>query len=183
MNEIVRKDITAVLDRLLEIMKEKSGNSAVQIKELSNHVIHNASVFQDEDSISIAILSYSIAKIIERNENVDYEKLGSFIASANIAIKSSNHDLFDKSVQKMFGFIRTVDQKLGLYIQEVIGQAQVKKGCDLCEHGVSVGRASEILGISQWELMKYLGQTTVIDRISEPSGITSRLKFARGLFR
>ena len=69
-----------------------------------------------------------------------------------------------------------------MYIHEVINQAQIKKGCKLCEHGISIARASEVLGISQWELMHYIGKTTLIDQFSEPVNVTKRLKIARSMF-
>ena len=56
MHDIIKKDILTVLNKLVEILKVKEESDIVDIRELSNHVIHNASVFQDEDSISIAIL-------------------------------------------------------------------------------------------------------------------------------
>ena len=183
MHDIIKKDIMAVLSGLIEILKIKENGDIAQIKELSNHVIHNASIFQDEDSISVAILIYSLSKIIERKQkDLDYNKVLGMLNSCISDLKNNEDDLFRKSIKNIFNFIRTMDEKLKLYIHEVINQAQIKKGCKLCEHGISVARASEVLGISQWELMRYLGQTTLIDKISEPIHISKRLNIARGLF-
>lgn len=183
MHDIIKKDILAVLGELLEILKVKEERGISQIKELSNHVIHNASVFQDEDSISVAILIYSVSKIMERGQkNLDYGKLLGMLNSCISSLKSSQDDMFRKSIKNIFGFIRSTDEKLKMYIHEVINQAQIKKGCKLCEHGISVARASEVLGISQWELMRYLGKTTLIERFSEPVNVSKRLAAARGMF-
>ena len=183
MNDIIKKDIIAVLGDLIEILKVKEDSDIVQIKELSNHVIHNASVFQDEDSVSIAILIYSLSKIIERKQGeMDYNKVLSMLNSCILNLKNNDDNGFRKSIKNMFNFIRTMDQKLRLYIHEVINQAQIKKGCKLCEHGISIARASEVLGISQWELMHYMGKTTIIDKFSEPIDVSKRLKIARSLF-
>ena len=179
----IKKDILSVLTELIQILKERKAADVLEIKSLSNRVIHNASVFQDEDSISIAILIYSLSKIIERKEReLDFNKITAIVNSAISNLKSNNDFGFRKSIKDLFNFIRSIDRGLRLYINEVINQAQVKKGCKLCEHGISVARASEVLGISRWELMHYLGKTTVIDQFSEPVGINSRMKFARGLF-
>ena len=183
MLEQIKKDILAVLSDLIEILKSRGECDIAEIKELSNHVIHNASVFQDEDSISIAILIYSLSKIIERRQkDLNYDKILSMLNFCILNLKNSQDEAFRKSIKGIFNFIRTVDEKLKLYIYEVIGQAQIKKGCKLCEHGISVARASEVLGISQWELMHYLGKTTLIDTYSEPVNVARRLKFARSLF-
>ncbi len=183
MYEIIKNDIIAVLTDLAEILKVKEEADIVQIKGLSNHVIHNASVFQDEDSISVAILIYSLSKIIERKQkDLDYGKVLTMLNSCVSNLKNNEYDAFRKSIKNVFNFIRTIDEKLKLYIHEVINQAQIKKGCKLCEHGISVARAAEVLGISQWELMHYIGKTTLIDQFSELVNVSKRLKIARSLF-
>ena len=183
MLDIIKKDILAVLSELVEIFKVKEETDIIQIKELSNHVIHNASVFQDEDSISVAVLIYSLSKIMERQQKgLDYNKVLSMLNSCILNLKNNEDEAFRKLIKNIFNFIRTIDAKLKLYIHEVINQAQIKKGCKLCEHGISVARASEVLGISQWELMHYLGKTTLIDQFSEPVNVLKRLKIARSLF-
>lgn len=183
MIEQIKRDILFVLDELLDILKVKEDKYVYQIKELSNRIIHNASVFQDEDSVSIAVLIYALSKIIERNDaQLNYARLSSMISSCVASLKNGNDERFRRSVKDIFNFIRTVDQRLRLYIYEVINQSQIKKGCKLCEHGVSVARASQVMGISRWELMHYLGKTTLVDQFSDPVNASVRLKFARGLF-
>ena len=182
MHDIVKKDIVTVLTRLSEIIKIKNDTDFLELKELSNHVIHNASVFQDEDSVSVAVLIYALSKIIERQQNFDYARIFGMVESCISSLLNNNDDGFRKSVKNIFSFIRTIDNKLKMYINEVINQAQIKKGCKLCEHGISVARAAEVLGISQWELMHYLGKTMIMDQVSEPVNVSQRLKFARGLF-
>ncbi len=183
MHDTIKKDMLAVLSELVEILKVREESDIAQIKELSNHVIHNASIFQDEDSISVAVLIYSLSKIMERREkDLDYGRILGMLNLCISNLKNNNGEGFRKSVKSIFSFIRAIDKKLKLYIHEVINQAQIKKGCKLCEHGISVARASEVLGISQWELMHYVGKTTLIDQLSEPIDVSKRLKFARSLF-
>ena len=183
MIELIKKDITNVLNGLIEVLKLKEEADISKIKELSNHVIHNASIFQDEDSISVAVLIYSLSKIIEREQrDFDYGRLLNMLGSCTANLSKNDEESFRKSVKVIFSFIRTIDEKLKLYIYEVINQAQIKKGCKLCEHGVSVARSAEVLGISQWELMRYLGKTTLMDKFSEPVNVANRLKIARSLF-
>ena len=183
MHEIIKKDILSVLSDLVKILKSREESDVVMVKALSNHTIHNASVFQDEDSVSVAILTYSLSKIIERRQKeLDYGSVIGMIGECISNLNSNEDELFRKSIKNIFNFIRTIDEKLRLYISEVITQARIKKGCKLCEHVVSIARASEVLGISQWELMHYLGKTTLIDNFSEPINVSKRLKIARSLF-
>ncbi len=183
MDELVRKDAISVLSEVIGILKVKEEKDAAEIRELSNHTIHNASVFQDEASVSIAILIYSLSKIIERmGWELDYRPALSLLESAKGFLENGKFDEYDKAIKKLFALISNVDNKLKMYIEEVINQAQIKKGGKLYEHGISVARAAEVLGISQWELMGYIGKTKLTEDIQDIVDLRSRLKFARGLF-
>jgi hypothetical protein len=47
-----------------------------------------------------------------------------------------------------------------------------------------MARASFILGVSEWELMRYIGKTSIADLpLQDPVSIRSRLEFVRGIFR
>ena len=89
---------------------------------------------------------------------MDYSKILSMLNSCISYLKNNQDDAFRKSIKNIFDFIRTMDQKLKLYIHEVINQAQIKKGCKLCEHGISIARAAEVLGIDPSTLYRKLSR-------------------------
>ena len=183
MNEIIRKDAISILSEVIEIFKRKEEKDVAEIRKLSNHTIHDASVFQDETSVSIAILIYSLSKIIERRQGqLNYDELLSLLENAKKFLEREKFEEYNNTIKRIFSFISNIDSKLKLYIEEVFNQAQIKKGCKLCEHGISVGRASEVLGISQWELMNYIGKTKLSED-TEIVDLSSRINFARGLFK
>ncbi len=186
MNPKIKEDILSILNQLAQILKVKKGENVVEVAEikgLSNKVIHDASIFQDEDSISIGVLVYSLSKIIERKQKeLDYGSVLIMVNSSISYLTQNDDEKFRKSIKDIFNFIRKVDEKIKLFIHEVINQAKIKKGCKLCEHGISITRASDVMGISQWELMNYFGKTTIIDKLSEQVNVSYRLKIARSLF-
>jgi len=183
MDEIIKNDILKVLSDAADILKEKEEKDVYELMELSNHTIHNASIFQDEDSVSIAILIYSLSKVIERQEGgMNYKVLLKFLLDAGNYLEQDRLDLYRKIIKRMFKFISTIDAKLKLYIEQVINQAEIKKGSKLYAHGISLGRAAEVLGVSQWELMSYIGKTKLTD-IKGGVSLRDRLDYARGLFR
>ncbi len=181
MQDIIKRDIIEVLSDLTVILRVREEKGLGNVKELSNHVVHNASIFQDEDSVSVAVLIYSISKVLERG-NLNYDKILGMINQSLIFIKSNQDDQFRKSIREIFNYIRTLDNKMRMYIYEVINQAQIKKGCKLCEHGISVARAAEVLGISRWELMHYVGKTTFVDQFNDSTNVSKRVKNARSMF-
>ncbi len=178
MNERIKKDILSILD---ESLNHIYCRDISKIKDLSNHTIHNASIFQDEDSLSIAVIMYSLSKIFERKGFVNKNIVKTLIKSKD-ALSENKFNLYRKSVKSIIKNISKEDSKLKLYIQEVIEQAQIKKGSKLYDHGISMSQASYLLGISQWELMSYVGKTKIPDTFKENITIEKRLKFARGIF-
>ncbi len=182
MEETVKKDIISILSGVIAILETKEEADVLEIRKLSNHTIHNATIFQDEDSISVAILIYALSKIMERNLGlIDYSKFMDMLSNAKTFLDKGKDDNYRRVIKTIFSTISKLDRKVEMYIEEVINQAQIKKGSKLHEHGVSIGRAAEILGISQWELANYVGKTNLSD--VESISVIDRIKFARELFK
>ncbi len=185
MNDRIKEDILSVLEQLLQIFNIKDSTDVFAVKYLSDHTIHNASIFQDEDSIAIAVLTYALGKIIEMKfEQINYNTICTNLSNARDELIENRIDQYRKQIQKTMSYVSNLDAKLKIYIQEVINKAQIKKGSRIYEHGISLSRASALLGVSQWELMSYIGKTRIIDSAEEDTEfVKSRLEFARGLFR
>ncbi len=179
MEEVVRQDILEVLAKGILALHE---GDSFRVKELSNNVIHNASIFQDGDSIEIAVLMYSLSKVMERGR-LEVEGMLQLLAKAKMGLDALNLDEYRLSVKLALRKISEADSRLKLFVNNVIDQAQLKKGCKICMHGVSVARTAKILGLSQWELMQYLGRTSFNDEIVETVNIKDRLGFAREAFQ
>lgn len=179
MNPIVKKDILAVLAKVIMSLKE---NDFTTLGELSNHVIHDASIFQDDDSVSFAILVYALSKTIQRCIECGHPvaKFQSILQDACAALERDDDNRYREKVRTIFTTIQSADAKLRLYIEEVINKAKIKKGSKLHEHGISVARTAEILGIGQWELMSYVGKTWLGDVGTDD--VKKRVEFARKLF-
>lgn len=184
MNETIKKDILEVLKGLIDILNVKEETDISQIKELSDHTIHNASIFQDEDSVSIAVLIYALSKLIERSmQDMDYARFISILTDAKNYLEKDNFIFYRRTVNKSIKLISKIDSKIKYYIGEVVNQAQIKKGSKLFQHGISIARAAEILGITQWELMNYIGKTRIIDWYEfENISVNDRIKYAKKLF-
>ncbi|MBD3313263.1 hypothetical protein GF345_02375 [Candidatus Woesearchaeota archaeon] len=180
MEEVVKKDILTVLQETIILIKDEE---YAEIKELSNHTIHNASIFQDPDSVSIAVIVYAISKIMERTvdkRRIIGKKFSAILQDAITLLEKDMISEFRKAVKNLLKTISEHDERLHFFIEEVVKQARIKKGSKLFEHGISSAQAAQILGISQWELMDYLGKTTLGDEV--PIDIKERLSFARRLF-
>lgn len=181
MDERVKTDILLALSGVIDILETKEEADILEVRKISNHTIHNATIFQDEDSISIAILIYALSKVMERCfGQINYIKFMDLLNNARQLLEKDKIVNYRRVIKDIFSDISKLDKKIKLYVEEVINQAQIKKGGKLHEHGVSIGRAAQILGISQWELANYIGKTSLTE--IETINAVDRIKFVRGLF-
>jgi len=186
MDNVTKKNIIDVLKEVYDSVKSKD---IKRLKELSNFTVHSASVSQDEDSLSIAILIYSLFKIYGRP---DYEKTKSWyffnkntllsLRTARDRLMQDDIEGYSNIIKDYFDSIEQLDKQLRRYIKEIIEQARIKKGTRVYEHGISIGRAAEILGLSKFDLMDYIGKTGIAD-VNIGKNISYRLDKARGLFK
>jgi hypothetical protein len=179
MNGLIKKDILDVIRQAEKLVLKRD---SFALHELSNHTIHNASIFQDEDSILIAVLTYALSKVIERGSD-NGRIIAKMLDFAAERLKEDDIGSYRHQVQKIMARISAVDSKMQIYIKSVIEQAEVKKGFKLFDHGISAARAAKVLGITQWELMNYIGKTSVFDENIPVLGVKERIALARRLFR
>ncbi len=179
--------ILNIFERLNKYIKE---GDAAKIKELSNLTIHSASIYQDRDSISIAVVIYALSKIIERPKYKEYaewpEFYNSIIKDIEIcytALKQKDFDTFRAHLESIALSANKLSGHLKDYIEQVFRKARINKGSRVYEHGVSFGQTANVLGITLWELAEYVGQTGISNvplTVTKP--ISERIKIVRKLF-
>ena len=98
-------------------------------------------------------------------------------------LEKGNEKKYRKTIKKIIRNIGKIDNFFKVYIDDVLNKARVVKGSRLYEDGVSIEKAADLLGISQWELMSYVGKTRIVDSYKEeviPAEV--RLDYAKRLF-
>lgn len=187
MDDKIRKNI---LDVLQAALRDIQKGDIKGLKDLSNMTIHTASIVQDHDSISIAVLIYSLAKMFERSRYQAHHGWFSFckecvskLEKAYEELEHGEDDAFEETIRLYLEDINKLDIKLKDYIHDVLLKARITKGSRIYEHGISMERTAHLLGISQYELMNYTGQTHIADmRIKVLVPARERMNTARGLF-
>ncbi len=183
MDEKVKKDIIAVLQQAIPLLEKEDFAGLI---EVSNHTTHNASIVQDEYSVQIAVVVYSLAKILERAK-IEGKKISinvvKILQRALEYLLQDNINNYSEEIKKIFAQISEKDEKLPLYIKSVIEKANIVKGSRLYSHGLSIARTAEMLGVNQWDLMSFVGKTRIADEEYVPTDVAQRLEFARRLFR
>ncbi|MFT4303113.1 MAG: hypothetical protein ACMXYG_00990 [Candidatus Woesearchaeota archaeon] len=181
MENEVRDNILIVLKEVKQILC--SNNVIVsELKRLSNSLLEDISLMHDSDSISISVLTHSLYKILSKDSRLDTSSLCEHIGEAINSI--DDETVFRIKIKKLFDHIKKYDKDLGVTILQTIKHAQVKKGLKIYEHGLSIGKASEIMGVSRWDILDYVGNFKIDDADSFGRvDAKARINFARGLFR
>lgn len=187
MEEEVRKDILSMLRAVYTALEDCDANG---LKTASDFTLHNSSTYQDRDSVSISVVVYSLYKICSRERLKENEDFLRFKREFLNLIKRAEKDLnknrtkkYEIVIKRMYKLIAGIEKEFGMYVTQVVNQSRIKKGGRMFEHGVSAGRAAELLGISSWELMNYIGNTKLSDvRIVKTEDVKERIKYAKGVF-
>lgn len=188
MEEDIRLDILNILREGRKALREADIKT---LKELSNHTIHDASIFQDKNSINIAVLIYSLSKIYERGTYKKYKSWQLFdncvnleLGRAEISLQKEDINGFEDAINQILGCIDKLDAKFKSKVIEIVENTKVNKASRLYEHGLSIGKTAELLGVSEWELMDYSGKTGISDvELALSKDVVQRIKFTRELFK
>ena len=168
--------------RILEETKVALKNKDVlKLKQLSDQTNNTASRTQDADNIAVAVIVYSLGKILERGYA---ENLVVVIKKIDDVIRNlkKNKNLLNGSLKQLRAEVEKVSPRMKKYIQEVFRKASINKASKIYGHGISMQNTAKLLGISVWELANYAGQTGVSDYASKTLGVKERIKLVEEMF-
>lgn len=182
-----KENIIDLLQKAVRAIKEED---IIKIKELSNRTIHTASIYQDPDNISIAVVLYALSKLIERKNTQDFEGWNEFlkvytssIENAVAALKKDDLDIYRDQINRIRERIKKLSGNFKEYLQDVFRKAQINKASKIYEHGISLQKTANILGVSIWELNQYIGQTGSSDlNLTYTKDINKRIKETEDFF-
>ena len=165
---------------------------SVTIKNLSNQTTNTAALTHDPDNIAVAVIVYSISKLLEREDykqlpgwNEFYNTIFKCIDDAVISVKKNDETEIKKDLDCLRNSLIKVNGNLKKYIQDVFRKASINKASKLYEHGLSMEKTAKLLGITMFELAGYVGQKEEISEAPIVKGvdIPSRIKLAMEMFR
>lgn len=163
-------EVSHLINVLEETKKALLNNDSFRLNELSNTTIHSASTEQDAGSLTIAILVYSLSKVVERKDHLRIKNWFKFVTRFNsfidLAIKAFKENKIDQGVNHIESARKSltlISLNLKQYIKEVIRKACINKASKLYDHGISMGQTASLLGVTTWELAEYTGQTAISD--------------------
>lgn len=180
-----------ILKLLKEVKLALKKKDYIKIKNLSDNIVHTSSTDQDPDIIFIAVIIYSLSKIIERKNYQDYANWKSFynnyikgIDKLIDSLKKENQKDFNNEIKFIVNSINKLSGELKIYISDVFRKARINKASKIYEHGISMSKTAKILGISIWELAEYAGQSRSSDfNLSITMPIKQRIELTEEFFK
>ncbi len=184
------EEVDHIIQVLNDAKKALISRDAGRLHQLSDQTIHCASSEQDASSITIAVLVYSLSKIVERkdihkirNYDLIIKKFIGFLDLAILALKEGNRGAYESHLQRARIALTSTSINIKIYIQEVLRKASINKASKIYEHGISMGRTASLLGVTQWELSEYAGQKEGLEKHYRPTqDVQARAKMALEFF-
>jgi len=159
-----------VLEVLQQAEKAIEKEDILKLKDLSNQTIHSASIYEDTDSILVAVIIYSLSKILERANYREYPSWNYFYKNSTMhlnrsihALKENDENNFIKELQKVRKDISKLTGNFKQHVQDVFQKASINKASRIYEHGISMSQTANLLGVSIWDLAEYAGRTGIAD--------------------
>ncbi|MEK6910402.1 MAG: hypothetical protein AABW82_01380 [Nanoarchaeota archaeon] len=181
-----REHIITVLKDIKDSLKKED---AIKLKDLSNQTIHCAACNQDSGSTAIGIISYALSKLIERS---DYKRIKNwqgfvqkFNSALDLAIKAAEEDnleAFESHVIRARQAILSASPNLKHYLEETLRKSSINRASKMYEHGISLGQTAKLLGLTQWELSEFAGQSRPDEYKATALSAKQRAKMALEFF-
>lgn len=174
---------------LKEAKKAARDDDVFQLRNLSNQTVHSATIFQDTDNIIVAVLIYTLSKLIEKRDSLDsknFQKYLTFylntIDDLILYANTNNEKLFRNKAENIMG-IKGLSDELKKSVQDVFRKSRINKASRIYEHGISMETTARLLGISLWELAEYTGQSSSSEvNYNQTVDIKKRIKNAMEFF-
>ncbi len=150
------------------------------LRETANNAIEEAALASDKQLAKLAMMAYCLHKISSKEHIVRHGRWKEIkhdilfdLRKAEKSIAAKDFEDFDKNLNAAIDSIRTTDEKIGNYAQNVFEKAKVKYASTAYSMGLGLGQAA---ALEKKELLRYIGITRIADRDRPTVGIGERLR-------
>lgn len=160
-----KEELAHIADLLRNVQRALIEGDSLELQKLSDQTIHSASIHQHTDFLTIAILVYSLHKLLERRDKSRIKNWDSFVKKFNAELQKSIEELkrkdaeeFARHLEHAKDVLENIGGPIKGFVDDIIKKAEVNKATKVYEHGISLSRTAQLLNITQWELVDYIGQ-------------------------
>lgn len=171
-----------LLDGLKNIRKAFVAEQVMVLRSISNELMREASVKNDNLLAHAAIIAYCLHKFLTKEHVVTsgfwLEYKMSVLASLENAIKlieKNNLKEYKTELDSISVHLEKLDKEVGRYVQGTYQKAKVKYAADAYYYGLSLSQAAALTMADLSALQQYIGVTTQHDIDADKKGIKVRL--------
>lgn len=180
-----------VLDTLSETIESLETKQYADLHMISDHLLHSITIHQEKTLIDLSIAIYVLNKILEKEKYTNHLKVKDFVKKMlhlfkdmQKCMQKSDDAGFEKLVAETLISLQTFSRSIKFYIDDLLHFAKIKKGTKLYEHGISLGKAAELVGVAKWDLMPAIGETAIHEQLVAPKNINEkRIAFTEKIFK
>lgn len=182
-----KEELLKIIERTRKALQDQD---VVRLKELSDESIGSASASQEPHNIALAVIIYSLSKIIEKSAYINKNTWDKFykgvileISHSVDAIKKSNEEHLNMRIEGLRKKIEELSGNMKRNIQEVFRKASINKASKIYEGGISMEKTSKLLGITMFDLASYAGSRQDTYSFKQKISAKERIKIAEEIFR
>ncbi len=175
---------------ILELYKAFKKRNTKALRRISNICAESVATENRKEMLSLSMISYVLGKILGKPRYIKDEKRGDLVDfvenKLNEALELSKTD--DKEgIEKVCGeimeYLEQFDIKKRHYVRGLFYKAKLKIASRMYAQGFSLSYVVSVTGSDTNEVLKYIGQTLMFDRVGRTKDVKERLKNVREIFQ
>lgn len=157
--------------KVLEFFKKSDPR---RLRSLSDQIMVEGFVKKEKKEIRLAVISHSLSVIVQKDY---YKKDKSYWANFSKKVEEYLKDPYNY-LDDLEHEITELDKHFGRYKENILHSSKIRKGSTLYAWGVSLTLASDLVDVPEYELMKQIGKTKIVDEEGTNISVLDRLKIA-----
>ena len=169
-----------MLEKLRNAFRRKKTND---LKRISNQAIEKAAMREDPRLVNISLIAYALYKLLSKQHVLESDQWEKFSLDVDAALdKAISAGAAGGLEEEIIRDIARIDESLGNYTHDIIEKARTKQASRIYAMGLSMDKAIALTGADRFELLSYVGSTTIHDRkFSQTKKIVDRYQFTKRL--
>ena len=179
-----------VSEALKETLNALMTNELSQLKKISDRCVSSFALGEDRDLLEIAMLSYVLAKVLEKPRYWDRKIKRDFVVRVQENLRNADSSLNDNRLEDMRTYIKSIEDDLKAfdtedrrYVSGLFHKARLRLASYLYAQGFSLSNAIALTGTTKSDVLDYSGKTLMHDRVGRTKSIEERLKNVRKIFQ
>ncbi|NYZ79357.1 hypothetical protein H0N99_04380 [Candidatus Micrarchaeota archaeon] len=179
-----------VTEALKEMLVALMTNELSQLKKISDRCISSFALGDESDLLDVAIISYVLAKVLEKPRYWDRKIKKEFVEKVEESLHNAVASIDENRLEDMRAYLKSISDDLKgfdtedrRYVSSLFHKAKLRSASYLYAQGFSLSNAIELTGTNKSDVLNYSGQTLMHDRVGKTKSIEERLKNVRKLFQ